>query len=115
MGNPSPKTGHLVKTQWRSGQSGNPLGKPKGSKHISTWIQELLNDEKFQATVITNHGQKVEYKGAPIKAIVQTAIMQAIQGDKQWADWLARHGYKETELSVNIYSQVNSIGSKYDL
>lgn len=115
MGNPSPKTSHLVKTQWKHGQSGNPSGKPKGSKHVSTWIQELLNDSSFQATIKSPSGSTMKYKGAPIKAIIQTAIIHALQGDKQWAEWLAKYAYRESETRVNIYSQINSTGSRYEL
>lgn len=35
-------------TQFQPGESGNPAGKPKGTKHLSTHIQEMLNDEKFE-------------------------------------------------------------------
>ena len=30
---------------WLPGQSGNPSGKPKGIKNLSTWIREFLEDE----------------------------------------------------------------------
>jgi len=33
----------IVKHQWTKGQSGNPKGKPKGSKNRSTIIREILD------------------------------------------------------------------------
>lgn len=33
---------------WKPGQSGNPNGKPKGTKHLATWIRGLLEDETFE-------------------------------------------------------------------
>lgn len=78
-------------TPWKPGQSGNLAGKPKGAKHLSTHIQDLLNDEEFTLENFLFNGK--QFKGAPIKAIVTVAIMQALQGDQKWATWLAKYGY----------------------
>jgi hypothetical protein len=52
----------------------------KGVKHINTWVQELVEDEEFTAQI--REGYKiVEWKGAPIKAIVQAQIRKAMDGD----------------------------------
>jgi hypothetical protein len=82
-------------TQFKPGISGNPAGKPKGTKHIATWIQELLNDEEFEARILDSKIGLKEFKGAPLKAIIEVAITKAINGDKQWADWLANNGWKQ--------------------
>ena len=79
-------------TQWQPGQSGNPAGKPKGAKHISTWIQELLNDEEFTGKVLDGDDLK-EYKGAPAKAIVRAHAQLALQGNVKAADLLFKYGY----------------------
>jgi hypothetical protein len=76
-------------TPWRPGQSGNPAGKPKGSKHLSTWIRDLLDDEQF--TVRLSSGDS--FIGAPVKAIVTALITQAIEGDMKAFDLLAKYGY----------------------
>lgn len=86
-------------TQFKPGQSGNLLGKPKGTKHLSTWIQDLLNDEEF----ISDNIDGQEYKGAPIKAIIKVAIKKSIDGDNKWAEWLGKHGYgikTETDITT---------------
>lgn len=81
-------------TKWKPGQSGNPSGPKPGYKHISTWIQELLNDEEFEYTAIAGTGgNRLTFKGAPLKAIVGVAVHKAIGGDPKWAEWLAKHGY----------------------
>lgn len=80
-------------TQFKPGKSGNPNGVPKGTKHISTWIQELLNDEKFEARILDSSLRLIDYKGAPIKAIIGVAMQKALAGDQRWADWLAKYGY----------------------
>ena len=78
---------------WIPGQSGNKAGKPKGTKHLSTWIQEMLNDESFTTLLRDNRLGYKEYTGAPIQAIVMVGIMNALQGDYKWAEWLAKRGY----------------------
>lgn len=78
-------------TQFKPGKSGNPAGKKKGTVHLSTHIQNLLNDEEF--TIENWMGTGVKYKDVPIKAIITVAIYNALQGDNKWAEWLAKHGY----------------------
>lgn len=77
----------------KKGEIRNPNGKPKGTKHISTWIQELLNDEDFEANLIDSKRGMIEFKGAPLKAIILAARHQAINGDDKARDWLARYGW----------------------
>lgn len=74
---------------WQSGQSGNPAGKPKGTKHFSTWIQEMMEDEQF-VRKLANGKSKRE---APVKAIVATLITKALDGDLKAIDLLAKYGY----------------------
>jgi len=66
--------------------------KPKGAKHVSTWIQELLNDEKFTAT-IHNGSQTRRYKGAPLKAMIKAQTILAMNGDTRAFDSLLKHGW----------------------
>ncbi len=95
MANPNPNTDHMLESRWRAGESGNPAGKPKGAKHLSTWIRELMEDEDF--------GRKIKGKtsinGAPVKAIVGTLILKAIEGDLKAFDLLGKYGWG-TRLDV---------------
>lgn len=84
---PQPHGGVL--TPFQKGKPGGP-GRPKGSKHVSTWIQELLNDEEFD---LSKFVAGKPYKGAPMQAIIITAVVQALQGDPKWADLLFKYGY----------------------
>lgn len=84
---------------WKPGQSGNPAGMKKGTKHISTWIQEMLNDEDFETMLLDSRKGMVEFKGAPLKAIIKTAVFRASQGDDKAREWLAKYGYG-TKLDV---------------
>lgn len=79
-------------TQFQPGESGNPEGRPKGSLSLSTHIQNLLNDEEFTAT-IRRGLQIVEFKGAPIKAIIAAQAIKALNGEEKAFDLLAKYGY----------------------
>lgn len=76
------------------GEIRNPKGKPKGTKHINTIVQELLNDEKFTAFV-RDGIQLKEYKGAPIKAMVKAQILLAVNGDTKAYDSLVKSGWSQ--------------------
>lgn len=80
-------------TQFQPGQSGNPAGPKPGFKHLSTHIQELLNDEDFSAWVSDPRFGAVEFKGRPMEAIIRAQAVRAMNGDAKAADWLARYGY----------------------
>lgn len=91
-GNPS--------TQFKPGQSGNPNGVPKGTKHINTWVQELMEDEEFEAQIREGYEIKT-YKGAPVKAIVKAQIRKAIDGDTMAYKALVDSGWaKKTETDL---------------
>jgi hypothetical protein len=80
-------------TPWKPGQSGNPAGAKKGAKHISTHIREMLNDEEFTMWLSDPRDGFKEYKGAPMKAIIKTALIKAAAGEKDAREWIAKYGY----------------------
>ncbi len=83
---------------WKPGTSGNPLGKPKGTKHLSTWIQEMMEDDKFICKL--SNGKTI--KKAPVVAIVSTLINKAVTGDMKAIDLLAKYGYgTKTDVTSN--------------
>lgn len=91
---PQPHGGAL--RPFPKGVSGNPAGKAPGTKHLATWIQEMLNDEEFETTLLDAKKGAINFKGAPLKAIIQVAIHKAIHDKEKgnvWAEWLAKHGY----------------------
>lgn len=80
-------------TQFKPGQSGNPAGPKPGFKHLSTHIQELLNDEKFETQIQRGDYKIEDWKGAPIKAILRALAVKAMHGDTKAFDALAKYGY----------------------
>lgn len=61
----------------------------KGSKHLSTYIQEALTDENFELKLKDG----TIMKEMPIKAIIKTAVAKSVSGDTRAMEWLAKHGY----------------------
>lgn len=91
-------------TQFKPGQSGNPAGKPKGRRNLSTMIQEMLNDERFISRLSGMIPEEVkradpEFQGTPMKAIITTALIEAFDptckpaARQQARDWIAKYGY----------------------
>jgi len=85
-------------------------GKPKGTKHLSTHIQEMLNDDSFELKL--KDGTLL--KERPIAAIIKTAVAKSISGDNKWAEWLAKHGYGE-RIKLEIEDSRKDILEKYGL
>jgi len=79
-------------------------GPPKGTKHISTHIQDMLNDPDFELKL--KDGSIL--REMPIKAIIKTAIAKSISGDTRAMEWLAKNGYfggRDPDVAtVNVYN-----------
>lgn len=82
----------------------------KGSKHLSSYIQEALTDENFELKLKDG----TIMKEMPIKAIIKTAIAKSVSGDTRAMEWLAKHGYGE-KLHLEVNDSRKEILSKYGL
>lgn len=95
-------------TQFKPGESGNPEGKPKGARHLSTIIQELANDIDWDKTTLKNKDElKEKYGKNGFKAVAYVALTKAMTGDVRAMDWLAKHGYGD---KVDITSNGQTLG-----
>lgn len=90
MANPNPNLENLK--PFKKGKDPRRGTKPKGAIHLSTRIQNMLNDDDFTIEEVVDD-ERIQFKGNPAEAIIKTAIIKAKNGDKQWADWLANNGY----------------------
>jgi len=96
----------------KKGEVRNPKGKPKGTIHLSTRIQRMMDDPDFTTDMIGKDGKKFQFKGNPAEAIIKTAILKAMSGDKNWADWLAKYGYS-LNIEVSMSNPIQLIIEKY--
>ena len=83
------------KTQFKKGESGNPNGKPKGTKSLSTIILEMESEEFDWSHVPVKPSDLdiIKAIGAPWRAIVYTAIAQSLTGNVKAMEWLRKAGY----------------------
>lgn len=66
-----------LRPPWKPGESGNPNGRREGSKNISTYLRELLEEQLDITNPVS--GQKEKKKIAEIMAIKLATI--ALKGD----------------------------------
>ena len=74
-------------TPWKPGQSGNYKGKPKGTKHFSTTLREMLENKNFQYKQVDGTLKS----GAPQDIIAGTLICRAIEGDLRAIELICRY------------------------
>lgn len=71
--------------QFKSGRSGNPKGRPRGSKNAATIVTRELSEK---VTVTENGRQR---KITKWEMIVIQQVNKAAKGDLKAAEWVARH------------------------
>jgi len=100
-------------TQFKPGHSGNPSGTKPGTKHLATHIQDMMNDEDFAQFLEDNKYGYVEFKGAPVKAIIITALKKAVAGDDKAREWLAKYGWgNKVQLSNDPDNPVGGVDDR---
>ena len=93
-------------TQFMPGKSGNPLGKPKGRKSLSTIVHEL-EDEDFQWGLLPRaQYELVERTGCPWRAIVFAALIKSLKGDLRAAEWLRKISYGNNANADDLETEI---------
>ena len=80
---------------WQPGLSGNPKGRPKGSRNIKKVIQDLLNDKDLASRLSLRMPRDTE---TPLEAIVHTLVTKAIRGDVRASEVLLKHSVDKDML-----------------
>lgn len=78
---------HLKPWQFKPGQSGNPSGRPKGSKSLKTYVQEMLRDMTDE--------EKLEY----LRGLPKDKIWEMGEGKPK----------QDTEISGEVISKIISV------
>lgn len=73
---------------WQPGMSGNPRGRPKGSRNVKKIIQDMLNDKNTykKLAIVAPRGAET-----PLEAIVYTLMVKAMRADIRAADVLLKY------------------------
>ena len=83
------KNEHLVKHQWKKGQSGNPNGRPKSGFALNEYITDLANVE-------------LEDKKTMLEAVVRKVYEEALDGNMTAIDFLADRILGKPSQSIGI-------------
>lgn len=115
MANKNPPEGTRF-TKENAAEMGKKGGQnKKGSKHLSTIIQELAEDIDWDKTTLSNKKElKERYGTNGFKAVVYVALTKAMTGDIQAMEWLAKHGYG-TKQVLEFNDPVDAILDKFGL
>lgn len=92
---------------WQPGISGNPKGRPKGSRNIKKVIQDMLDDPNVYQRLPRNSSRDAE---TPLEAILCTLMMKAMRGDIRAADVLLKYS-----VDRNIVVQSDGFFSQNEL
>ncbi len=98
---PPPKEG-----QWKPGQSGNPKGREPGTRSLSTIIRALTESPPDWGLLPLKGSAEMaeKYKNKSAwEAIIYVALGQAMAGDQQARDFLAKRGYGD-KIDVDVTS-----------
>jgi hypothetical protein len=86
-------------TQFKPGESGNPEGRPKGARSLSTIIRDMLeNPDQLEWDKLPEAPSKVveTFKDsgiAPFEALVYVAFAEALHGNTKAMKWLSKSAY----------------------
>lgn len=83
------KNEHLVKHQWKKGQSGNPKGRPKSGFALNEYITDLANVE-------------LEDKKTMLEAVVGKVYEEALDGNMTAINFLADRILGKPSQSIGI-------------
>ena len=71
-------------TRFQPGRSGNPKGRPRGRKNVST----ILKDALYKPVVVTENGRK--RKIPAVEALMMRMMRQALEGDLRAMDKITK-------------------------
>ena len=101
-----------VSSQFKKGQSGNPKGRPRGTRNFLT----LLKHELSQSIVVNENGKKKTI--TRLQAMVKRIVAGALQGDQKalltLVEILRRTGqFEEPDMSAVLPEDYESILEAY--
>ena len=92
-------------TQFKPGQSGNPRGRPEGTISLETRVRRLLEgDEELPEPIVNAIRNQCGADKRAIDAVMIVGLLQALQGDKGWAQFIVERGWGKVTDKQDITS-----------
>ena len=86
---------------FRKAQSGNPKGRPKGTRNRSTIVQQWLESSEVIINPLTGKNQRLQQSDIITLALIKKARKGDVQAFKELMD----SGYGKTLTSVDVTTQ----------
>lgn len=104
---------------WPSGVSGNPIGRKKGSKNLSTIVSDYLEKDVDISLLRGESELIVDGNMTNARAIVLVMIAKAINGDIRAVNWIANQSnsfkaendggfFSRSKLQIEIVESKNT-------
>lgn len=96
-----PNPENLEPHNFKKGQSGNPKGRPKGTRNRSTIVQQWLESSEVIINPLTGKKQRLQQSDIMTLALIKKARKGDVQAFKELMD----SGYGKTLTSVDVTTQ----------
>ena len=96
-----PNPENLQPHNFKKGQSGNPKGRPKGTRSRSTIVQQWLESSEVIINPLTGKNQRLQQSDIITLALIKKARKGDVQAFKELMD----SGYGKTLTSVDVTTQ----------
>jgi hypothetical protein len=82
-----------VGTPFQKGKSGNEAGRPPGIPNLEARVRALLDGDKLPKPIAEAIRNQCGEDRKAIDAVIIVGLLQALQGDKSWAQFIVERGW----------------------
>jgi hypothetical protein len=98
-----PNPENIEQYKFQPGESGNPSGRPKGSRNRSTLVREWLEVKQKERNPITGQTEELEQQDMMTLALIKKAREGDVQAYKELMD--SAHGKIEQKTDITSKGQ----------
>jgi len=99
---------NIIPYKFKKGQSGNPKGRPKGSKSIRSIIKKYLEKEINHKNPLTGKDENLSVQDH----MILTAIAKAISGDDRAREDVLNRLYGKPKEHINIKTEKDDMSEE---